>query len=340
MVIILVLGMLIMAITMSTTFGYETSRLDQFAREAYSKEANYQVARSAFELGLTLLRVDDPDVDGPEDIWATGPQEMTWEGRFLRLEVEDEERRFPINALVPESLPEGAVFQPTEEQDALAKALVRFLDAQGLAGQGATYALIDFMDPDSVPMPGGSEMSRVPGIRVKDARLDSLAELEYVRDWVQPGGPPPEPLLGGLASQLDNGEAVEAGDDLELSTSEIQGINQSSWSDWLSVHSEGKININTAPREILLALDEAMTPALVEEIIGKRQEGSFSGEEDLRQIATIDEDLLFRLSRLIRYNSQHFRVRIQVSAPPKPVRLEAVVRRDKKNTKVVRWKVY
>ena len=116
-------------------------------------------------------------------------------------------------------------------------------------------------------------------------------------------------------------------------------MNQSHWSDWLSVYSSDKININTAPREIIRALDEEMTDALVEEIVSQRQEGSLSGEEDLRQIAAIDEDLLFRLGRLIRYNSEFFRIRIRVSSPPGPINIEAVVRRDGRNPQVVQWEV-
>jgi general secretion pathway protein K len=342
MVIILVLGLLVVAIGLTSTFAMNAGQIEQFQRMAYSREANYQVARSAFELGLALLRVDEADVDGPEDLWATGPTEMTWEGRLLRLEVEDEERKFPINALVPPALPEGATFTPNEEQEALAKALVRFLDKQGVNGRAAAPALVDWMDPDQVPVPGGSEISNDPSVPVKNARLDSLSELSYVSHWASPTGPRPMPLLGGMAASIPQGEAApEAPTEAFRGESEgSRGAGLSSWSDWLSLHSEGKININTAPREILLALDEQMTEALVEEIVRKREEGSLSGEEDLRQIATIDEDLLFRLSRLIRYNSQYFRVRINVSNPPGPVRIEAVVLRDRRNPQVVRWEVY
>ena len=351
MVIIMVLGMLIVAVTLSTTFGLDTNALDLFSRQARSREANYMVARSAFELGLVLLRSDDADVDGAEDLWASGPQEMTWEGRLLRLEVEDEERRFPINALVPGELPPGAVFEPNEEQDALAKSLVRFLDNQGIAGRPAVYALVDWMDSDTTPTVGGSEVARDPSIPVKTARLDSLAELTYIQGWVRPTIPPPKPLLGGLSAggelaggqnatqQLETTAADQ--DDFSDSQPEVaEQVNQSVWSDWFTIYGEGKVNINTAPKEILLALDEEMTDSVVEEIIAKRQEGSLSGEEDLRQIAAIDEDLLFRLSRLIRYNSQYFRVRIRVSSPPGPINVDAVVLRDKRNPKVVRWEVH
>lgn len=343
MVVILVLGLLVVAVTLVSTFALDSGQIEQFQRVAYSREANYQVARSAFELGLALLRVDDADVDGPEDLWATGPTTMTWEGRDLRLEVEDEERRFPLNALVPAALPPGGVFEPSEEQQALAEALQRLLDKQGLDGSSAVPALIDWMDPDETPTAGGSEVSNDPKIAVKNARLDSLGELGFVRGWTAPRGAKPLPLLGGNTSSLPQGEAVQGADDQTGGTATGEAATDGStsqWSDWLSLHSEGKININTAPREILLCLDEQMTDSLVQEIITKRQEGSLSGEEDLRQIATIDEDLLFRLNRLIRYNSQYFRVRISVSSPPGPIRVEAVVLRDRKNPKVVRWEVY
>lgn len=351
MVMILVLGMVVVAITLSTTFSMDTNALDQFSRQARGKEANYMVARSAFELGLVLLRSDESDVDGAEDLWASGPQEMTWEGRLLRLEVEDEERRFPINALVPAALPPGAVFKPTEEQDALAKALIRFLNSQGLPGQPATYALVDWMDPDSTPTAGGSEAARDPNIPVKNARLDSFYELTYIQGWSAPTLPPPKPLLGGLSSggELAGGqsatsqietEAADTDDFQESQSSTSTAANPSVWSDWFSLYSEGKININTAPKEILMALDEELSETLVQEIISKRQEGSLSGEEDLRQITGINEDLLFRLSRLIRYNSQYFRVRIRVSSPPGPINVDAVVLRDKSNPKIVRWEVH
>lgn len=341
MVIILVLGLLVVAVTLSVTFSLDTNALDLQARRARSKEANYMVARSAFELGLVLLRADDTDVDSAEDIWAAGPQEMTWEGRQLRLEVEDEERRFPLNGLVPKELPAGDFFKPNEEQDAMAKALTRFVTSQGLSGDTAVPALIDWTDPDSTPMPGGGEIGRDPSIPVKNARLDSLTELAYIRDWVSPQGPPPVPLLGGLAMQPDDGEEVRATDQDTLDPGGSgENVNPSQWSDWLSVHSAGKININTAPREIILSLDEEMTDTLASEIVSKRQEGALSGEEDLREITGIDEDLLFRLGRLIRYNSEYFRVRIRVSSKPAPINVEGVVFRDKSNPKVVRWEVH
>lgn len=339
MVIVLVLGLLIVAVTIASTFALDSSRLEQFQRAAYSREANYQVARSAFELGLTLLRVDESDVDSAEDIWAAGPQEMNWEGRQLRLEVEDEERRFPINALVTPFTGEGVPPPPSDEQQALSKALVRFLDKQGVSGQSAAPALVDWIDADNIPVVGGSEVSNDMAVPVKNAPLDSLSELLFIRGWTAPLGAPPKPLLGGLTSTLPMGDKVEI-DDGSSAQGTQTSVNGSQWSDWLSLHSEGKININTAPREILLSLDEQMTDALVEEIVRKRQEGALSGEDDLREIAAIDEDLLFRLGRLIRYNSQYFRVRIDVSSPPGPIRVQAVIQRDDKNAKVVRWEVY
>ncbi len=338
MVVILVLGLLMIAVTLASTFAMDTSQLERFQAAAASREANYMVARSAFELGLTLLRVDESDVDSAEDLWAAGPQQMTWEGRQLRLVVEDEERRFPLNALVPANQEQGASFTPSEEQDALLKALKRFLDKQGVSGESAASALVDWMDADGVPIAGGAEFSIDQTIPVKNARLDSLTELAYIRGWTAPMGPPPKPLLGGLASAMPIDEEPEIDDGSTAGSSQVSA-NASQWVDWFSLHSEGKVNINTAPREVLLCLDEQMTEALVEEIVRKRQEGALSGEDDLRQISAIDEDLLFRLSRLIRYNSQYFRVRIDVSSPPGPIRVQAVVLRDKKDAKVVRWEV-
>ena len=51
---------------------------------------------------------------------------------------------------------------------------------------------------------------------------------------------------------LDSGQAVEAADSGAFDDqAQLETLNQSDWSDWLSVHSSGKININTAKLLIL-----------------------------------------------------------------------------------------
>lgn len=334
MVILIILGILAIALTLTTQMSDAATQLERLQRFNAGREANYMVARSAFELALQLVLADDDETDGPEDLWATGPQRLNWEGRELLLEVQDEERRFPVMALVPRVPVPQQQFEPTEEQQAWVEALARFAERAGQTNQAA-YALVDWMDADRTPVAGGTETPAVSDLDTKNAPLDSLQELRFIQGWGNPSLPQPPPL-GGLVSS-DGVEELEAPEESALQESARDG--SSRWDDWLTLYSEGKININTAPREILASLDEEMTPTIVDDIVKRRNESSLSGEQDLREIAGINADMAFRLERLVTYSSKHFRIRVIVDAEPGRVALEAVVVRDKENPKVLVWEV-
>ncbi|MCA9795977.1 MAG: general secretion pathway protein GspK [Candidatus Eremiobacteraeota bacterium] len=330
MVILVVLGMLLIALSFSTQLANVASELDRQQRILAGRETNYMVARSAFELALQLVQADDNDTDGPGDLWATGPQQLDWEGHNLRVEVQDEERRLPLSGLVTEPPEGGQPADPSPEQLAMRAALERFLDRAGQPSQRATAALIDWIDSDSQPQPGGTERGELDGFQIKNAPIDSLYELRYIAGWGNPSLPRPRPLASAGTGEVEG---------VDVPTEEGLQTGNSNWSDWLTPYSEGKVNINTAPEEILLALDGDMTDALVSEIITKRQEKALASEQDLQEITGINPDLAFRLNRLVTYKSRHFRIRIVVDDQPGRIRLEAVVRRDQQNPRVLSWEV-
>ncbi|MBI3928601.1 MAG: general secretion pathway protein GspK [Armatimonadetes bacterium] len=347
MVIVAVLGMLIVALVLSAQLGDAWVATQALQRYQLGKETNYQVARSAFELALQLLMVDDNDSDGPQDLWALGVQEMVWEGRTLQLEIRDEASRFPLRPLMepqeepsgptPGEAPEPAGDESQNQRVQLEGALARLLDQAGLPGQDAVNALLDWTDPDDQSRPGGGETYAT--LRVKNAPLDSLAELQYLHHWELPQLPPPLPLDGGRA--LEAARAV----DLAFSIREEKGeeregeVLASAWSDWLTLWSEGNVNVNTAPAEILSALDERMNDAIVQEIVSVRQKQALEKEEDLQSIAGIDADLAFRLNRVVCYQSEIFRIRVVVNSTPGRVQLNAVVDRSGDKPRVLLWEV-
>lgn len=344
MVILAVLAMLIIITVLSAQLGDNSVALDHRQRVIHSREDHYQMARSAVELAMDLLMVDTNDYDGAGDLWAFGSQRLTWEGKPLFLEIRDEEGRFPLIKLM-----RGG--KDSEELRPYEEALGRLLQRNGLSDKEAVASLEDWCDADSDVRQGGGEAGVYNDIRVKNAPLDSLDELRYVSRWGPPTLPPPPalnpgglfaeeaekynvPLEGRGANMLDTVTGQQRQDDWV----KLKGASE--WSDWLTLYSGGKVNLNTAPEEVLRSLDAYMTDTVVNELVSSRQKKALKKEDDLKQIAGVDSDLAFRLAKIAGFKSDHFRVRVVVDVRPGRLQLDAFVKREKKGApKVLYWKV-
>jgi general secretion pathway protein K len=333
MVILAVLAILLVAMAICaglTDSGLEAQRLMDHAA---AREANYLVARSAIELGMEVLRADDNDTDGPQDPWAVGEVNLEWEGRQVTLRLVDEESRFPLGRL--QAAPDD------ESGQLLAQALERLLRRAGMPdATAAVQQLLDWVDPDPIRRPRGAELGDYGQQPVKDGPLDSLAELKFLPAWEQAPGlaapkRPPPPQLEGL-------EEAQASDEIRLVVPgpETMGSGVSSeWSDWLSLHSNGKTNINTAPPELLLSLDPDLGQVTVDEIIRRRQQEAFASSDDLRRVPGVDADLAFRLEKVLGYHSDTFEIRATIDHPSANLTLKAVVRRGQGPMQVLWWEV-
>ena len=106
-------------------------------------------------------------------------------------------------------------------------------------------AVADWVDENDTPKPGGGETpwysSRKPSFPAKNARLDTFEELALVK---------------GFSSEV------------------MEKIRP-----FITVYAENSvaapININTAPKEILIALDERISDALADQIIDYRKSTPF-----------------------------------------------------------------
>ena len=321
MVILMVLATLLLLVVFTTQLGDASLALQRVEDAARIKEVNYHVARSAVELAMDLLRVDDIDVDSAQDVWALGNQRLNWEGRDLYLEIRDEDSRFPL-AMLP--------YLKTAEPDRalFTQALERFLTRQGLSGPQAAGALLDWMDLDEDVRSFGSEQGNYPQVMVKNGLPDDLEELTYLQGWGPPQLPPPPPLAP-MSDQL--------GDFQELLGKNANTSGVSTWGDWLSCYSRGKININTAPLEVLASLDPAMSEGTAGEILAYRSTKVIKNQEDLKKIPGIDPDLAFRLNKLVGYTSSMFRVRVTVKSDNVSLELESMLERKSQKEIVVSY---
>ena len=320
MVILLVLGMLLLLVVFSIQLADASLALRQVEERTRIKEASYQVARSAVELAIELIKVDDVDVDSAQDTWALGTQRLAWEGRDIFLEIRDEESRFPLNKLPIQD-------PPTPDEQPYAQALERLLNRAGLGGPPAVAALQDWMDTDENVRSQGAEQGSYPQSWVKNGPLDDLDELQHIRGWLPPQFPPPP--LDPSGQRLEEFKPILQGSGPAGTTS--------TWHDWLSAYAKGKINVNTAPSEILASLDPAMTDSIVTELIAHRSQNVLESEQDLKEIPGIDQDLAFRLSKVMGFQSQVFRVRVIVTSEDTPLEMEAMLERKSQKEIVVRY---
>lgn len=164
-------------------------------------------------------------------------------------------------------------------------------------------SLLDFLDRDTTPRAGGREdpsfLNRPPS---------SLEELR---------------LFPGIDETLYSGKNEKIPKGLE---------------DFLTVHSDGRINVNVAAPGVLELLDPTLTPAVVREILEKRNREPLSGWNDLSALPGFPAGLEPRLSGLLSFASSHFLAQIEVRKGNLVRRFEAVLLKKENRCTVIAWK--
>ena len=147
-------------------------------------------------------------------------------------------------------------------------------------------SLIDWIDPDDEPQPEGAEDyyygSLDPPYECKNGPLDTLSELLMIK---------------GV-------------------TDEIYG----KVSAYLTIYSNGVININTASKEVLVCLDDEIDEAIAEGIIQYREEKPFDTKEELKEV--VEDEVYGRIQSIIDVKSNAF----SVASTGQVERVEKVVR--------------
>jgi general secretion pathway protein K len=189
------------------------------------------IAKSGLFAGMGILYEDKADADTLNEAWAhtaslTEQSMGYFDGGFLELVIEDESGKININKLV-----EGSAFNNT-----VRGLLTRFLShprfkLRDREVEDLVNAIKDWIDADSEVTGTGAENAYYQGLgkpyTARNGPMESIDELLLVRGVTR---------------------------DLFYGTTEMPGL-----SSFLTVYGEGKININTAPREVLQALAPAIT---------------------------------------------------------------------------------
>jgi general secretion pathway protein K len=304
----LLITLLVITTLIGLTVGFseESSielNLSGFARDGHRA---YQMARSGVHLALAVLHKDEnKDMDSLREDWGqfdvqSFPFELS-EGGAISGGMVDESGKFNINSLINE---EG------EMDEERAGQLLRLFRVLGFEEKMAT-PLLDWLDSDD------------------DERMDG-AETFYYQNLQEPYACANGPLLTIEQIFLVKGfkEMRQFGDEGEKRLF-----------DFLTIYSEGKVNVNTASSEILQSLSDNLDISIAEAIIEFRSEEDFLKADDLKKVSGVDEGLFNEIKEWITVKSSVFSIEIQGGYQEAVARIKAIALREEDRLRLIYWQV-
>jgi general secretion pathway protein K len=303
-----------------------------------------QMARSGVEVAIGVLKMDDSSYDSPRDRWGMSfPSVALGEGASqgaLFVSIVDEDGKIPINRLIKDvtgtsdstakgnPMVEGQIVKKTEKNKTTGRSTagdpvdremetrVRDLITRSGGNPEIVNALIDWIDhDDEITGTEGAEddFYKSRGYQCKNGPLDSLDELLSIKGF-----------------------------DREL-------VIDNKLKDYLTVSpTDGRINVNTAPLEVLQAVLGTKTTGLtqplnesdVADLHRYREEHELKTTKDIASAIKISQDQLARITPLIKVNSSYFRVTSRYTIGKVIKTVEAVLRRDASTVTTVSWREF
>jgi len=262
------------------------------------------IAQSGVEIARALIQDDDPSYDSLDERWAQFAvfaylsHRLFTDGDFTG-QIVDESSKFNPNGLID---PYGNVDPKKKDQ------LERLLQLMGHNPE-VMDAILDWLDPDDQRRPMGAEREYYMTLKrpyaPKNGPLDSLGEML---------------LIKGMDSSTFYG------------TDEREGLRN-----YVTIYSEGKININTASLPVLLCLSSKVDQTMAEAVLESRREKPFRSPEDLRSIPGWGS-IYPQISSEITVRSNYFSLEVQGNYHDARAIVQTVIQREGKRTKVLFWK--
>jgi general secretion pathway protein K len=244
-----------------------------FAMSTRNAVQAYYLARSGVNVAEALL-VQDGKInhsDSDQDIWALPMPPLPIGDGTVALRVQDEARRLNLN---------GIISTVSGENTRNYAVFVRLFDVLGI-DKRILAAIVDWLDDDDVPRsdPPGAEQSYyvglTPPVVVRNGPMLTLRELLQVRG-----------MTPTLFARLEEFVTV------------------------LPANTPFRINVNTAPAEVLYALSDGLTadPGVVDRLIAARRLTPFTNvTTDLAEVTGFTE-ALGRNTGLLDIVSPYFRI--------------------------------
>jgi general secretion pathway protein K len=303
----LVITLLVTALLVALTAEFTAEVfVDTSARHSFvaGQQASL-LAESGITGGIKLLQLTlrNQSYNSLSDQWAT-PQKISDERGELRLAIEDESAKVNLNYVAP---PNGELAGSFTA--AVAGRLFRTLKVE--AGSDLIDTLADWLDLDDYPHPAGAESDYYsalnPPYKAKNGQLETVDELALVKGFA---GTPLESIRPFITVYAD-----------------IPGA------------PSGPININTAPKEVIAALDDRISDDMAKRVLEYRSATPFKNPAELAKVSgfeTIATGLLTNIS----VKGNVYRLRSEGRVQDVSRIIEAVIRLGNSRPQVLYWREY
>lgn len=300
----LILSIIILSllIVIAYQFSFSVSVERQLASNLASRSCNYFAARGALTLLKAYLKKDltKNAIDTLNDCWSEGEYLSDFKMGQAKINVDVWDAERLLN-LNNLTKKNNRFYQRTKSS------LKRLLEVLGIenASEGSLAARIcDWIDADE----NGDYEENAPNkplFVIEDLlSIEGITE-QYYRGWV---------------------------DEFEQTHKGLYGTT--------TVWGSGRVNINTAPKEVLMAISSAIGETEADNIIAYRQEEDFNTPQDLTKVNGLS-DIFSRdktLRNFLTTVSTHFIAHIRAETEGRVLRIRAVVRRNASGIKLLLWK--
>lgn len=265
-----------------------------------------QQASLLAESGITgagrLLRMvlDGQQYSSFSDKWAE-PLRLDDETGTVEITTSEESGLISMNSLV----------QPNGELEPFTLAMLRRLGKRARLADDAWNGLADWLDSDDLPRTNGAESAYYRSLKTpyeaRNTRLTTVTELTMVRGFTPEAVAALRPFVTVYAGQPGAPLA--------------------------------QVNINTAPRKVLMALDDRIDDRMAERIMEERRLKPFKSTAELSRVPGLESVAIGLLGK-ISVKGTVFRIRSLARVKESARTVEAVLRLAGGAPEVLYWREY
>jgi general secretion pathway protein K len=239
------------------------------------------------------------------DQWAK-PLDIPEEQGSLRISVEDENSKLSLNHI---SGPNGTfTIGDHDSTESYYGTAIRLFKKFNLPATDLCDAVADWIDDNEIPKPGGAESKWYTnlknGYQAKNGPLDTVEELALIKGFSSEVLDKLRPFITVLPANTD-----------------------------------ASININTATKELLTALDERISDSLADQIIDYRKKTPFQNSHDFVKVPGMEQiapGLILRITA----KSNVFRIRAEAEVNGTTRVIETVVNFATSTPVKLYWREY